>query len=908
MKKYLISSLIFSIILISLGIWMITAMIKNRVEANIDLLLKQAVYRTNKIQNYIDTFPEEAEYYVHRHEYLSILDSEEVDSAIYWDIKRFYNKYKHIIEEIQVQDNKYFRSIKSNDKQVYSISARMNINQPLNQSKQRIELDGRLIMIYPVFDASDRLVANIKFVLNINAFIQSELAQESLDKSSWIFLVDQNGIKYTYTLSPRYDEEEQISLERLPDAKGIALLPFITSSGTIVQSGQHKLNLIYAYNSLKILKSNYGLIYAKEKSSVILGIRFVAIVLSILFALILTITILTFRHLLKTIRKEEINMARIKMAVDNANDLVLITTTNYQPIFANQAFYAMCDDNTSKSEKPIERLISEQAKLDEIKESLLGTNYWSGELELRFRQGSAIPCLMRSNVIREKSGEILGYLFIATDITERKRSERMKNEFISTVSHELRTPLTSIRGSLGLIKGGVSGDISPHAKKLIDIAYTNSERLIRLINDILDIEKIEAGAMEFHLQKTELLPELVRSIKMMTNYATQYNVNIHLKKPLAGVEAIIDPDRFEQVMNNLLSNACKFSPSGAKIEVEMLAKDDKTIRISVRDHGTGIPEEFRKSMFGKFAQVDSSDTRSKGGTGLGLSITKAIVEKFGGAISYESELNVGTVFHVDLPVYITPQSSFEPSSISTAPRILIVEDDVDIATLIHIVLKNAGYEADIAYSAEDAKQKMQLTDYSLVSLDLLLPKQQGISFIQELRADEKYASLPIVVVSAVADKKQNELHGGFGIVDWISKPIDMERLQRAVTESLIKHDPDNKRILYIEDDEDNILILEQLLKDKAELVSAKTIAEAKHMINNETFKLILLDLSLPDGSGLEIIPYLKQAGKQSIPVLIFSAFDVPPDLNQDIFGALVKSKTSNEDLVSTIQSIIDDHK
>ncbi|MDZ4121929.1 MAG: response regulator, partial [Candidatus Cloacimonadaceae bacterium] len=274
-------------------------------------------------------------------------------------------------------------------------------------------------------------------------------------------------------------------------------------------------------------------------------------------------------------------------------------------------------------------------------------------------------------------------------------------------------------------------------------------------------------------------------------------------------------------------------------------------------------------------------------------------------IDYVSEMNKGTTFLIDLPVYSIPELKHPSREMSNTPRILIVEDDIDIATLISMVLKNAGYETDIAYSAEDAKTKMQEQNYSLISLDLLLPKQQGISFIQELRAGKANAEIPIVVVSAVADKKQNELHGGFGIVDWISKPIDMSRLQRAVQETLRSKDSGTKRVLYVEDDDDNIEILEQLLKDRAVLIPAKSITAAKQYIDQEDFHLILLDLSLPDGSGLELIPYLKTTGKPTIPVLIFSAMEAPSDTNKEIVGALVKSKTSNEDLVAIIQQIID---
>jgi PAS domain S-box-containing protein len=239
-------------------------------------------------------------------------------------------------------------------------------------------------------------------------------------------------------------------------------------------------------------------------------------------------------------------------------------------------------------------------------------------------------------------------LAIVRDITQRKNVERMKNEFISMVSHELRTPLTSIRGSLGLIAGGVAGDLPAPARAMVDIAYKNSERLVRLINDILDIEKIESGTMTFHLKPVELLPLVEQTIEANRSYGLQYRVSFRLANQTAGVKVNADSDRLTQALTNLLSNAAKFSPPDDTVEI-VVSRHTGGVRIAVHDHGFGIPAEFRERIFQKFAQADSSSTRQKGGTGLGLSITKAIVEKLGGQITFESRLGSGTSFFLDLP-------------------------------------------------------------------------------------------------------------------------------------------------------------------------------------------------------------------------------------------------------------------
>ena len=239
-------------------------------------------------------------------------------------------------------------------------------------------------------------------------------------------------------------------------------------------------------------------------------------------------------------------------------------------------------------------------------------------------------------------------LAIVRNITERKNVERMKNEFVSTVSHELRTPLTSIRGSLGLIAGGVAGDVPPKARSMVDIAYKNSERLIRLINDILDIEKIESGKMIFSFQPVELAPLLQNTIDANRAYGQQFDVSFDLEIAVVDAWVYADSDRLVQALTNLLSNAAKFSPPGARVLVT-LARHGAAVRIAIRDQGPGIPEAFRDRLFQKFAQADASDARQKGGTGLGLSITKAIVDKLGGMIDIATGPHIGSTFFIDLP-------------------------------------------------------------------------------------------------------------------------------------------------------------------------------------------------------------------------------------------------------------------
>ena len=250
--------------------------------------------------------------------------------------------------------------------------------------------------------------------------------------------------------------------------------------------------------------------------------------------------------------------------------------------------------------------------------------------------------------LKDARGAIQGSVMVLRDVTEYKQAERMKDEFVSVVSHELRTPLTAIKGALGLILGGVVGDLPAQTRSMLDVANRNSDRLLVLINDILDIQKIETGRMVFRREPVDLTRVVEQAIEANGAFAKSFGVVLSIVRGCDGARVSGDADRLGQVLTNLLSNAVKFSPPAGQVEVA-LARTDEGIRVSVIDRGPGIPASFRPRIFQKFAQADASDTRQKGGTGLGLSITKAIVERMGGRIGFESLPGERTTFYFELP-------------------------------------------------------------------------------------------------------------------------------------------------------------------------------------------------------------------------------------------------------------------
>ena len=282
--------------------------------------------------------------------------------------------------------------------------------------------------------------------------------------------------------------------------------------------------------------------------------------------------------------------------------------------------------------------------------------------ETRYYHSSGRTLWVHLSVALVRDGAGLPRYFVVhtQDLSQQREMDRLKNEFISMVSHELRTPLTSIRGSLGLVVGAMAESLSDKTRTLLEIAHSNAERLIRIINDILDIDKIASGHMRFDLRPQSVAQMTAKVVELNQGYVQKCNARVEIETIDESVRISVDEDRLIQVLTNLVSNAAKFSPAGGTIGVkgQLLVKsrlgakgpaDTEYVRISVSDQGPGIPEEFRARIFDKFSQADSSEARSVGGTGLGLHIARQMVESMGGRIGFETCLGEGTTFWVEFP-------------------------------------------------------------------------------------------------------------------------------------------------------------------------------------------------------------------------------------------------------------------
>ncbi|HEV2675087.1 MAG TPA: PAS domain S-box protein [Aliidongia sp.] len=494
-------------------------------------------------------------------------------------------------------------------------------------------------------------------------------------------------------------------------------------------------------------------------------------------------------------------------------------------------------------------------------------------------------------------------LFVAAvrDIGEKRALERVKNEFVSTVSHELRTPLTSISGALALMAKGTAGTLPDKALGLVAIARSNCERLVRLINDILDLERIEAGKLVFEFSGVPIKRLVDRAIAENLDFAAKFQVALELDGDMLDAEVWGDEHRLLQVLTNLISNAVKFSPAGGRVLIST-SRSSGMLHLAVTDRGRGIPEAFKPRIFQKFAQADATDSRQKGGTGLGLSIVKSIVERHGGRIGFESEWGVGSTFHVDLPEKRARLTDL-PVLDGGDKRVLICEDDDDVAQILRAQLSDAGYQSIRAATADETMHLLDAGTFDAMTLDLRLPDGDGIAMLRRIRADARHAGMPVIVISAWLDEKVADrgLTGNvLGVVDWIGKPVDGDRLHHAL--DLSRRRAGKPRVLHVEDDPDIVKLVEYALRDEADVVAAPSLVEARRRLLGGDIDLIILDVGLVDGSGLTLLDDVKNTkGLRSPPTVLFSAQEIDATRRDELVAVLVKSQSTIDQLASVIR-------
>ncbi len=477
---------------------------------------------------------------------------------------------------------------------------------------------------------------------------------------------------------------------------------------------------------------------------------------------------------------------------------------------------------------------------------------------------------VRCNPVIDSNGGFLGSVASLHDVTAEREIAVMKNEFVSTVSHELRTPLTSIKGYVDLIVEGEAGDINDIQREFLQIVQENSDRLVSLINDLLDISRIESGRIHLKVEPLDVADVLAGAVETFAALAETAGVKLVLKEPKAMQPVAGDRDRVGQVLLNLVSNAIKYSPDGGTVVVSARRSGD-TVAFSVKDTGIGIEKDDQENLFTKFYRVDSSLTREIGGTGLGLSICKSIVELLGGRVWVRSEPGKGSTFSFSLPVAskaLVRTPDVEAPQTARAGKVLVIDPDPCVADLIETYLVKRGHQVLKAHSAAEARRVAANESPSVITLDVMLKDADGFAVLQQLRDDPATAGIPVVVLSIVCDEGKSLR---MGAADYLEKPIDQSRLTRIIDD--LVGSTTSPVVLVVDDDASIVRALCENLKTKGFAVaSAYNGKEAMAAIAKKKPDLILLDLRMPEMDGYEVIRRVKTDPTTSdIPIVVMTA-------------------------------------
>lgn len=674
----------------------------------------------------------------------------------------------------------------------------------------------------------------------------------------------------------------------------------------------------------------------------------------------------------------------LKNVLDNSADIIITTNTEGRVVEFNRGASRIL--GYSKDEiigTKAEKLWVQPEQRREILKILEKEGYVSNyETQIITKKGQVIDVSLTLSYILSSKKGILGTVGISKDITEKKkleraveernielhelnekleekviertrdlekanmeleRSNRLKSQFIATMSHELRTPLNSILGFSELLMDEVFGTLTDKQKRYANNVYSSGSHLLQLINNILDIAKIESGKMELHYEAfsvRQAISEVETVIKPLADKKNQ-KLSITINDKVSIIKA--DKVKFKQILYNLLSNAVKFTNDGHDIflEADIISGDDRfhflknpsicpgsesCLRVSVTDTGIGIKKEDHEKIFSEFEQVDSSFSRRYEGTGLGLALTKKLVELHGGAISVESAEGKGSRFTVVVPLFdvTTMEEAAKIQELvreepvydvdvskkrrGDAPLMLVVEDDPSTSELLTLYLAQGGYRVAHAYNGDTAINRIRELKPFAVILDVMLPGKDGWEILQEMKSDPEIKDIP-VVISSVIDNR--ELGFTLGASDYLVKPVDRITLLKKLEELSFATKKGRRlvNILCIDDHDEVLELLASILEPVGyNVITANSGRQGIEKAIAYRPDLIILDLMMPEVDGFEAAQILKSnPSTMDIPILILTAKDLSVDdrlrLAGKIENCIQKSHFTKEDLLMHIRDL-----
>ena len=488
--------------------------------------------------------------------------------------------------------------------------------------------------------------------------------------------------------------------------------------------------------------------------------------------------------------------------------------------------------------------------------------------------------------------EVIGRIIALRDITRERELDKMKTDFISVVSHELRTPLTSIKGYTDLLLSGAAGDNSEIQAEFLGIIQLSTTRLSNLINDILDISRIESGTLKIKHEPIDYRHLVADTLRLMKAAADAKDVSMDAALPETIPPVRGDADKVTQVLTNLVSNAIKYTPEGGWVKVSLEVTGDTSVTTCVADSGIGVAPEDQPKLFQKFFRADNSSTREAGGTGLGLVIAKTLIELMGGTIWLESEPNRGSKFYFTLPLLLETGNAPAPLPVALPERgiglILIVDDDPYVRSLIRHALHRRGYGTLEASDCAEAQQKARLHKPDAVSLDMMMPGMDGLQTLRALKNDRATAPIPVVAVSVLGDPAHGDLM--LGLFSFLQKPFTPETLTATLSGTtgavlaVCVHDTQ----VY----GDFLAAVPGLAAAGLTLTIAESAPDAVAYVITETPSVIILDTAMPDAALFDLLTALKAEEEAArIPIVLLTddiaGSSLPSGLETETGGALL---------------------
>ncbi|SES66530.1 PAS domain S-box-containing protein [Methanococcoides vulcani] len=573
------------------------------------------------------------------------------------------------------------------------------------------------------------------------------------------------------------------------------------------------------------------------------------------------------------------------------------------------------------------------------------------------KDGSSVPVEMNASLMEYKGKDAI--LIVSRDITERKNKEEnvsvakanaetgiiAKNEFLANVTHELRTPLNAIIGFSDVMLEESSEALNEKHVKYLQNISDSGKKLLGIINDILDISRVESGNMELHYEHFLVWESFDVVCSLLAPMAEKKNVDLHSELDPRGIVINADKQKFEQVLQNLVSNAIKFTQAGGSVDLSARFVESRLV-VQVKDTGIGISEEDRQSLFKSFSQADGSHRRGYGGIGLGLAIVRHFVEMHGGNVWVKSKPGVGSTFFFDIPIAVTspraaksiaPETVQEIAQDSSGhididaidelaekvapeiivpdkctdrdPLVLVVEDDERSRELLMLTFIDGGYRVVSAGNGVEAVALARKLRPFAITLDVMLPEMDGWEVLRHLKEDVSTREIPVVMISMM-DQKETALERG--AVDHLTKPFDREYLLKLMDRYKEKLERKNPKILLVDDEPYVVELLSSMLEPEGfSILRAYSGTDAIDICTEEQPDIVILDLMMPQVSGFDVISVLSSNPETwNIPIVACTARDITAKdrlfLDRKVNSIMQKGVFSKKDLLDTIHRLSSD--